>query len=243
MLWPKTQVPGPGLLASVPRRAPYIYSEADLAQLLNASQLLGKRGLVRRCLPGKLLRPHTYGTLIGLLASTGLRIGETIRLDRDDVRLAEIPPHILVRETKFRKTRIVPVHASVVTMLQRYLAQRHEFGYDDSTPAFFVSEKRTRLSYPAISGTWKLLLGSAGIHPTADGRRPTIHALRHSFAVGRLLQWQRDGVDIRASLPNLSVYLGHTEPKNTYWYLTATPELLGAAVVAFERYAGEGDVR
>jgi integrase len=189
------------------------------------------------------LRPHTYGTLIGLLASTGLRIGETIRLDREDVRLEEVPPHILVRETKFRKTRIVPVHPSVATKLHHYLDQRREFGYGGFTPAFFVSERGMRLSYHAILETWNILLESAGIHPTADGRRPTIHALRHSFAVGRLLEWQRNGADITANLPHLSVYLGHTEPKNTYWYLTATPELLGAAAVVFERYAGEGDIR
>lgn len=241
--YPETEVPEQGLIANGRRPSPYIYSEEELAKLLAATQLITVRGFARRSSRSKPLRPYTYETLIGLLASTGLRVGEAIRLDIDDFRLRDDPPNLLVRQTKFRKDRVVPLHPSVAEMLHRYLHLRRELGYHDGTSAFFVSERGRRLKHRTISITWGILLRRAGIGPTADGRRPTVHALRHTFAVRRLVTWQQQRVNVTAMVPHLSVYMGHSSPENTYWYLTATPELLSLAAETFQLFTGGGDIR
>lgn len=241
--WPETEIPSCGLLAKGRRPKPYIYSEQQITALMAATQLITWPAFARRARRDQPLRPHTQKTLIGLLASTGLRVSEALHLDLDDVRLRDDPPHLVVRRTKFRKNRIVPVHPSVAEMLQRYLQRRRELGYDGFTPAFFVSEQGRRLTHPSFVRTWRTLLSLAGVEPTEDGRRPTIHAIRHTFAVRRLVEWQRRGLNVTALLPHLSVYLGHVAPKNTYWYLSATPELLGLAAQSFEQYAVAGGAR
>ncbi len=240
--WAETEVPSCTLVAKADRPHPYIYSEDELAALMRATRLIKGRDFVHRTHADQPLRPYTHETLIGLLAATGLRVSEALRLDLDDVRLQDAPPHLLVRQTKFRKSRIVPVHPSVAEMLHRYLQQRRKLGYDGLTPGFFVSERAERLNYRSFSRSWRALLRKTGIGPTADGRRPTLHAIRHSFAVRRLVDWHRRGLNVTAMIPHLSVYLGHAGPHNTYWYLTATPELLGLAAESFERYATAEEV-
>jgi integrase len=227
---PETEIPDKGLLAKAPRPTPYIYSPTEIQNLLAAASLLEPEGS---------LRPHTFRTLIGLLASTGLRSGEAIRLTVTDVQLDLGPPRLLVRETKFRKSRIVPLHATTAARLRRYSKERARLGYDAQADAFFISEQRRPLRYFEVRRTFETLRQGLGI-TTANGRTPKLHGLRHTFAVQRLLTWYREGADVKASLPNLSVYLGHVCPQDSYWYLTATPELLSAAAASFQTYANAG---
>ncbi|HYN24655.1 MAG TPA: tyrosine-type recombinase/integrase [Pyrinomonadaceae bacterium] len=227
---PETEIPDKGLLAKAPRPNPYIYSPTEIQSLLAAASLLGPDGS---------LRPHTFSTLIGLLASTGLRSGEAIRLTVTDVQLDLAPPRLLVRLSKFRKSRIVPLHATTARMLRRYSKERARLGYDAQADAFFISEQRRPLHYSAVRRTFETLRRGLGI-TTSNGRTPKLHGLRHSFAVQRLLTWYREGADVKARLPNLSIYLGHVCPQDSYWYLTATPELLSAAASSFQTYANSG---
>ena len=186
------------------------------------------------------LRPHTFKTFIGLLAGTGLRSSEAIRLTVADVKLDLDPPRVLIRQTKFRKSRVVPFHPTTTEMLRRYCEQRLRLGYDGLSDAFFVSEQGRMLSYAAARRTFGALTRRLGLRQTAERRAPTLHWLRHSFAVRRLLTWYQEGRDVKACLPTLSIYLGHVCPEHSYWYLTATPELLSAAAVSFQKYAEEG---
>jgi integrase/recombinase XerD len=171
--------------------------------------VLGQRGFARRTDPSRYLLPHTYTSLIGLLVSTGLRISEALRLDLDDAHLDENPPHLVARQTKFRKSRLVPLHPSTTEGLQNYIRERRELGHDGFTPAVFVSERGRRLSHDSVCRTWGLLLRRTGLGPTADGRPPTVHAMRHTFAVRRLVEWQRQGIDVAVRVPHLSVYMRH----------------------------------
>jgi integrase len=221
---PETEVPGPRLLRGAPRAIPFIYTKSQIRLLMDVASQLGP--------PGS-LRPYTVATLIGLLASTGLRAGEALRLDRNDVRLLESPPHLVVRLTKFRKSRLVPVHASAAEALQSYAAKRKRMGYDRSSEAFFVSERHGRLAHGTVRHVFVSLARSAGLKPVGQST-PRLHGLRHSFAVRRLLAWYKAGVDVGERIPNLSVYLGHVRPRETFWYLTGTPELLRLAAERFE---------
>jgi integrase len=155
----------------------------------------------------------------------------------------EQPPLILVRETKFGKTRVVPVHSTTAVMLREYATKKRKLGYDGFTDAFFVSERGRRLHYNTVGSTFRSLVRRAGIQRTLGGRRPTLHSCRHTFAVRRLVAWHHEGVNVKSMLPHLSVYMGHTDPKNTYWYLSATPELLSVVAQSFESYANQGNAR
>lgn len=227
---PEVEVPPHGLLAGARRPAPHIYSVQEIDALLAAARALGPRAS---------LRPTTYTTLIGLLASTGLRIGEAVRLRTEEVRLDEQPPCLLVREAKFHKSRLVPLHATTADALRAYAHERRRLGYDGLADTFFVSERPGSLPAPSARRTFVALARRAGVRPPR-GAGPRLHDLRHTFAVQRLLAWYREGVDAYARLPELSVYLGHVRPEDTYWYLSATPELLGAAAERFDAYANAG---
>ena len=228
---PNTEIPGRGLLASPRRARPYIYEDLEIRRLISAAQELGP--------PGS-LNPHTYATLIGLLVTCGLRIGEALHLDSADVILDQEPARIVVIESKFHKSRIVPLHSTAVEQLREYSRRRGSIQPHD---AFFASSQGTRLSRSAVWRAFDTIRREAKIAPRADGRRPTLHTLRHTFAVKRLLAWSREGLDVKAWLPHLSVYMGHAEPRDTYWYLEATPRLLVAAADAFDHFASEGGGR
>ena len=229
--WPETEVPGPGILAPIRRPVPYLYSASEIDTLLNEASRLG---------PKDSLRPYTYCTLIGLLASSGLRVGEALRLKIEDVRLDAAPPHLRIVESKFRKSRLVPLHATTAEKMTAYSGTRRLLRYDALSDFFFVSEEGGRLSYQACWRTFIGLIRRAGIYKRSSSGRPGIHGLRHSFAVARMVEWHRAGLPVRDLLPNLSVYLGHVQPAHTYWYLTATPELLSTAADAFLQYAEKG---
>jgi integrase/recombinase XerD len=211
---PAHEVPPAGLLPARTHRAtPYLYSDADIAALMGAARQLRSP-----------LRAATFETLVGLLAVTGLRIGEALRLDRDDVDPAG--GVLRIRETKFGKSREVPLHPSTVEALAAYTRRRDELCPRPREQGFFVSTAGTRLLYCNAHLAWLDLVRRAGLQPRSAKCRPRPHDLRHSFAVRTLLGWYRAGADVAAHMPLLSTYLGHVHPGNTYWYLSAAPELL-----------------
>jgi integrase/recombinase XerD len=229
--WPEIEVPGPGVLAPIRRPMPYLYSVSEIDTLLSEAARLGPKGS---------LRPYTFCSLIGLLASSGLRVGEALRLRIQDVRLDATPPYLHIIEGKFRKSRLVPLHTTTAEKMSAYIRTRKLLRYDALSDFFFVSEEGGRLSYQACRRTFAGLVRRAGIYKRSSSGRPGIHGLRHSFAVARMMEWHRTGMPVRDLLPNLSVYLGHVQPAHTYWYLTATPELLSTAADAFLQYAEKG---
>jgi integrase/recombinase XerD len=183
------------------------------------------------------LRAATWQTVLGLLAVTGLRVSEACRLDHGDVDLdAGV---LTVRDSKFGKSRDIPVHESTTAALRRYGQLRDQLCPAPVAPAFFISTRGTRLDAPNMPATFTALLDAAGIGPAPGRRRQRIHDLRHSFAVASLLDWYRAGADVQARLPLLSTYLGHTDPKSTYWYyLSGSPELLSLAAGRLEHAFG-----
>lgn len=212
-----TQVPPLGLMPNQQRwRPPFIFCPADIEAVL---------GQARESIVSP-LRAATYDTLIGLLAISGLRIGEAIKLDRSDLDWTE--GVLLIRESKFGKSRLVPLHPSSVQALSDYAVLRDELQPRPKDPSFFVSLKRKRLLYAVVQQTFRQLIDTAGIGAEAPSP-PRLHDLRHTFAVHTLLRWYRAGEDVQAKMPSLSTYLGHREPACTYWYLSAAPELLALA--------------
>jgi integrase/recombinase XerD len=217
---PRHQVPPVGLMPRRVRRAsPVLFTASEIATLLRAARQLRAP-----------LRAATYETLFGLLAVTGMRIGEAIRLERDDLDWQS--QLLVVRRSKFDKSREVVLHSSVMTALRRYTKVRDACCPRPHSPAFFVSLNGTRLIYNNAHRTFRTLVRAAGIR----SGRP--HDLRHSFAVATLLRWYRTGVDVNARMPRLSTYLGHAAPESTYWYLTAAPELMAIARRRLERAGG-----
>ena len=203
------------------RATPYLYSAADITALLSATETLWSP-----------LRVATYRTLMGLLAVTGMRVGEAIALDdRDFDRRRDV---LVIRKTKFDKSREVPLHDSTVQALVRYQRDRNRLSPSRKTSSLFASTAGSRLIYQNVHETFLKLVYAAGLGNRRP-HRPTIHDLRHAFAIRTVLDWYRDGVDVEARLPLLSTYLGHIGPSSTYWYLTAVPELLEAATVRLER--------
>jgi len=222
---PTHEVPPPGVLPNRVRRAiPHLYSETDIAVLMTAARNLARS-------PWNV----TIETVIGLLWSTGMRIGEVLRLNTADLDPAT--GVLTVWLAKFGKSRLVPLAPSTITALESY---RRQLPRDLTTPAMFIGPDDRRATYPRFNATFVELLDSTGI-TTAAGRRPRAHDLRHSFAVRTLLGWYRDGVDVQAMLPRLSTYLGHVEPASTYWYLSAAPELMALAAQRLEPNSADHD--
>lgn len=221
---PRHQVPPRDLLPSRSRRmVPYLYSEADVAGLMAAARSLQPH-----------LRAATYETFIGLLAVTGMRVGEAIHLERSDIDWSE--GLLVIRKTKFRKTREVVLHPTTVKALHGYDRLRRCLCPNPSGPNFFLSTAGTRLFYSNFYIVFATLLRQAGLEPQSPQQhRPRPHDLRHTFAVSTLLDWYRAGVDANDRMHLLSMYLGHTEPANTYWYLSAAPDLMAAAAERLER--------
>jgi integrase len=213
------------LPAKKDRRAPYIYRDDEICALMDAASTLRPP-----------LRAATFRTLIGLLACTGLRIGEALALDRNDVDLTA--GLLTVRDSKFGKSREVLLHPSTVQALLRYGALRDRLCPRPKAPSFFVTTLGTRPGHATVHQPFRGLLKQARItHPT-PGRHVRPHDLRHSFAVKTLLGWYRDGADVAPRMPLLSTYLGHVDPAATFWYLSAAPELLALAAERLEPTSG-----
>ncbi len=228
---PATEVPDEAVFGRVPgRMTPHVYREPEIVELLAAARQLGPEGG---------LRPAVIETLFGLVACTGLRISEALGLLDADVDLRASV--LTIRQTKFGKTRLVPLHRSAVQALERYRAQRARHVRTTPELPFFVASRGQLLGQPVrdrhvhrIFNELRLQLGwvDRGSHGT-----PRIHDLRHSFAVRRLVLWHEQGEDINQRMLALSTYLGHVKVSSTYWYLTGVPELMGLLGQAFERYA------
>ena len=225
---PATQIPTSRLLGPAHHRnPPHLYSEEEIQALLREAKNL---------LPANGLRPRTYTTLFGLLACTGMRIGEALKLDRPDVDLDG--GLLTVRLSKFGKSRFVPLHPSATEALRQYasfLDKHHVFRH---SLAFFVGQSGNRLVYSTVRHVFSQLRDQLRWPPDANGRPPRIHDLRHMFACRRLLKWCEEGIDVHCAMPTLSTYLGHAKTSDTYWYLTATPELLATCAERFERFTG-----
>ena len=219
---PHTQVPPWGLIPYRQRwRPPFIYAPSDIVALMQQPHQL---------LPSP-LRAVTYETLIGLLASTGMRIGEAIKLECNDINWST--GVLLIRESKFGKTRHVPVHASTLEALRAFASQRDRLQSDRTKQHFFVSRNGNPLIYTDVSETFRRLINATGVGAHYS-TRPRLHDLRHTFAVATLLGWYRDGGDVQRRVPWLSTDLGHRDPRSTYWYLSAAPELLAHAANRLE---------
>jgi integrase/recombinase XerD len=229
---PGTEVPPSRLVSSSRRRRPYIFSDKEVTALISgASQ------------PSRLVpfRPIVLSTLLGLLASTGLRIAEAVRLTLDDVRLRDDYPNLQILQTKFQKSRIVPVHASVASALQNYLDERQCHALDRWTDRLFVNRDGGPLDVHTIGFWFGQLAKSLGIMPPNEqDRPPCLTSFRHTFAVQRLCEWHQAGLDVPTLLPTLAVYLGHVGPESTYWYLSATPDLLRVAGARFSLDSSAG---
>lgn len=224
----RTEVPALGLIpGGFHRKPPYIYTDDEIVRLLRgAAQLPSTKGL----------RAQTYSTLIALLVVTGMRIGEAVNLDRDDVDLRGAL--LTLRRTKFGKSRFVPMSASSCRALERYAAQRDQILPSQPTSSFLVGERGERLTVNVAEKTFVKLSRKVGLRTLTDRSGPRLHDFRHRFAVHTLLRWYRAGVDVESHLPKLSTYLGHAHPTDTYWYLSAAPELMRLVLARLEQRSG-----
>ena len=222
---PATEIPPCGVWPSTsPRPTPYVWSPADVGRLLDAARQMASP-----------LRAVTHETLFGLLASTGMRIGEAIKLTIDDVDLAA--GVVTIRDAKFARSRLVPLHDTTTRALADYATVRDRLCPIPNPASFFVSSTGTPLCHGTVTAVFHALTTELGLR--TDDTHPRIHDLRHAFAVRTLIDWHLAGVDIAGRLPVLSTYLGHVNPAGTYWYLTAVPELMALAAERLNTLTGE----
>jgi integrase len=224
---PATEIPPAGVFAVRRQRpTPYLWSQPDICRLLAAARMLRPP-----------LRAASYQALFGLLAVTGMRVGEAVALDRDDIGLAAGVITIRARVAKLERARLVPLHASTVDALDRYASTRERLCPRPASTAFFLSGAGTRIDRSDVSRTLRKITITLGLR--TETTCPRTHDLRHSFAVSTLIDWQRSGVPVDARIAALSTYLGHVGPAETYWYLTASPELMELAAQRLDlRFGG-----
>lgn len=228
---PRTEVPDESIFGPVPGRvAPHIYREAEIIELLAAARRLNPQGSVR---------PATFETLFGLIASAGLRVSEALDLLDADVDLRA--GTLTVRQTKFAKSRMLPLHPSTVNALERYRKLRCRQVRTAADTPFFIGTRGKRLGKPLnerqVHRVFIELRNQLGWVDRGAHGGPRIHDLRHSFAVHRVMLWHEQGTDVDQAMLALSTYLGHAKISNTYWYLTGVPELMALAGGKFERFA------
>jgi integrase/recombinase XerD len=221
----RTEIPPCGLLPFRPKRArPYIYSDQEIEQLLAAALDLAP--------PGG-LKAHKYYFLFGLLSVSGLRISEALDLKLEDINLQE--GVLTIQSTKFGKSRLVPLHPSTLRILSDYLRRRERALAGRLACHLFVSGTGNRLDIADVHRTFYALSRQIGLRAPSASRGPRLHDLRHRFAWKTLLRWYQSDQEIEPRLPRLSTYLGHVHVADTYWYLSACPELMGLAVERLER--------
>lgn len=224
---PETEIPPKDLLPHrYPRATPYIYSDEEVVRLYRATRELPSASG---------MGPWSYATLLALLAVTGMRIGETVRLEREDVDLTRGILHL--HKTKLSKQRLVPLHSSTRNALLEYQGHRDRIYPRPSTSAFFLAEQGGPLRDGGVRKIFLKVSRQIGLRDPAQNSGPRLHDLRHRFAVKTLIGWHRSGADVEAQLPKLSTYLGHRHVQDTYWYLTAVPELMQWAVARLEERA------
>lgn len=230
----RTQIPPHGLLPGrIVRKRPYIYTDDEIVRIVQqASTLASSRGI----------RALTYSTFFALLATTGMRMSEAIALDDTDVDHDE--GILTIRQTKFKKSRLVPIHTSTSEALRRYQDDKRRILGTSDCPALFVSEKGTRIGDCATRYNFALVSQQIGLRDPPGkqrhGKGPRLHDMRHRFAVRTLIDWYRAGLDVEREIHRLATYLGHAHVNDTYWYIEAVPELLQLAT---ERLTRRGDER
>jgi integrase/recombinase XerD len=223
---PASEIPSKDLLpAHQPRTAPYIYTPQEIAQLMAAARSLRRP-----------LNAATYATVIGLLASTGLRLREALALDRADVDLEG--GALDIRASKNHRQREVVLHPSATAALERYAQVRDQNCPTPATAAFFAAGWGRRPVKTVFWQTFRVLIEEAGLEGRGHRVRPRPHDLRHTFAVRTLINWYRCGEQIDRKMPALSTYLGHVSPESTYWYLQSVPELQCLVSERLERIEG-----
>jgi integrase len=221
---PHTEIPPAGILPyGNRRRRPHIYTADEMRQLLKATRTSGKAGRIR---------PQTYATLFGLLAVTGLRVSEAINLDDGDVDLNG--GVLTIRESKWRKSRLVPIHPTTTKRLALYQRGRNRLHPQRATPAFFILNNGNRPKVITVEKEFLRVARRIDLRGPPGTKGPYLHDLRHTFAVSTLLNWYRAGADVECRLPELSTYLGHSRVAYTYWYLSAEPELLQLAATRLD---------
>jgi integrase len=221
---PATHVPPAGVFPTRRHRpTPYLWSAGDIGRLLEATQVLRPP-----------LRAATHQALFGLLAVSGMRLGEAIGVDRDDVDLhAGV---ITIRQAKFDRSRLVPLHASGIQALRAYAGERDRLCPRPRSRSFFVSSVGTSLTRTGVDKTFRQLTTAIGVRTATV--HPRVHDLRHRFAVDTLLRWHQAGVNVDEHIAVLSTYLGHVAPADTYWYLSASPELMVLAAQRLDQRFG-----
>lgn len=224
--YPDTAVPRRDLCGRSHRRlAPHVYTEQELDELLTAAAAM---------LPAGSIRPLTYEALFGLIAATGLRISEALNLSRDDVNLAD--GMLTVRETKFHKARLIPLHPTVTLALRHYADRRKHVVAAEPCNSFFVGLNGRKLQTRTVHWVFGRLREQLAWIARGDHASPRIHDLRHTFVCRRILKWYQEGVNVDNRMIALSTYLGHVKPSDTYWYLTAVPDLMEIANQRFARF-------
>lgn len=223
---PAAEIPPPGVFPAVRHRpTPYLWSPHDIGRLLDGARALQSP-----------LRAASHEALFGLLASSGMRIGEAVALQNGDVDLGA--GVITIRHAKFDRSRLLPLHRSVTEALGRYEAERDRLCPRPPSSAFFVSATGTSLNRSSVGKTLRTITTTMGIR--TETIHPRVHDLRHSFAVRTLIDWQRAGIRIDERIGILSTYLGHISPADTYWYLSASPELMELAAERLDARFGAG---
>jgi integrase len=224
----RTEVPPLGIFPRPSRAKPYLYSDMEIRKLLTAALALPPKDGLRR---------WTYHCLFGLLAVTGLRISEALHLCREDVDLKQ--GILTIRDTKFGKSRLVPLHPTACKIMVRYAKQRDAHLLTPRSPHFLVAERGGRLLIQYVYRVFWKLSRQTGLRGPTDHTGPRLHDFRHRFAVQTLLLWYRSGQNVELLLPALSTYLGHACVRDTYWYLSACPELMEHAARRLERHWGD----
>jgi len=224
---PKSEIPPVGLLSGQFRRTvPYLYSEREITELMAAAGALTPA-----------LKAATYRTIIGLLAVSGMRIGEALGLDREDVSLSD--GMLRLRVAKQHKQRLVPLHDTTTIALGEYAQVRDRACREPTTTAFFFSTSGARICGSVFDQTFRKLLQQVQPQPGGEQAHRRVHDVRHTFAVNTLRRWHHAGVDVDRAMPLLSTYLGHIDPHSTYWYLHATPELMSPVASKLEGIQGD----
>jgi integrase/recombinase XerD len=233
---PRTEVPDTRLLPFRPKRAkPYLYSQREICQLMAAAEVMPSR---------QALRPWTMRTLIGLLAVTGMRVGEVLALMREDVDLEA--GVLTIRGSKFQRARLVPLHPSTSQALALYAQRRDAFldrrdserGHRRRDGHFLLTGRGRKFWVSEVHESFYKISRAAGLRGSGVNRGPRLHDLRHRFATEALLRWSRSGEEIERQMPVLTTYLGHSNISDTYWYLSAHPELMRHAAMRLERRWG-----
>lgn len=229
---PRTEIPPKNLLPNRYRRKPpYIYTDEEVMHLIKAASRLPST------VPSTTgLRAQTYSTLFGLLSVTGMRINEVLALNREDIDLTQ--GIVTVNGTKFGKSRLVPLHQSTQHALQQYVHFRAQIYPRPKTQRFFVDERGGRLGYWGVLRTFIRLSREIGLRGPSDSNGPRMHDFRHRFAVRTMVHWYKKGVDVERCIHVLSTFLGHVKVSDTYWYLSAVPELLLLAAKRLESRKG-----